>query len=121
MTIDKTVKTFDALSRKTLEHASSLGEVNLHFVKGITHRQTDTVNLAVKHGADMAKVLAETKDYQDFYHAQVEASKSLYQSLINVTKDNLEFANKAFDAYMAWYKKSLTEVAADLRQAIPAV
>ena len=121
MTIDKTVKTFDELSRKTLAHASTLGEVNLHFVKGITHRHTDAVNLAVKHGADMTKVLAETKDYKDFYHAQVEATKSLYQGLITVSKDNLEFANKAFGAYLAWYKKGLNEVAADLRQAIPAV
>ena len=120
MTINTTVKTFDELSRKTLEHASSLGEINLNFVKGITHRHTDTVNLAVKHSADMAKVLAETKDYHDLFNAQVEAAKSLYQGLANVSRENLDFATKAFDAYQAWYKKGLTEVTADLRKAIPA-
>jgi hypothetical protein len=120
MTINKTAKTFDEFSRKTLEQASSLGEINLHFVKGISNRHTDTVNLAVKHSADMAKVLAGTKDYRDFFSAQVEASKSLYQGLITVSRENVEFATKAFEAYQAWYKKGLTEVAADLRKAIPA-
>jgi hypothetical protein len=100
---------------------TSLGEINLRYLESVTTRQVDAFNLYLNHGVRLLKLATESKGYNDFFKGQVEATKDLSEHAVNESKANLQLAGQARDDYRAWFDKSLAEVSADLRKAVPAV
>lgn len=121
MTANESFKTLNDFAHKGVEQASSLGELNLSIFERLAARHVDAVNMAVEHSVRLARSMAESKGYSDLLKSQVEASKELSECLISESKENLQLAGQVRDDYRVWFEKSLAEVNADLRKAVPAI
>ena len=121
MNTNETFKTLNDMTHKSVEQVSSLGELNLRIFERLAARHVDAVNLAVEHSVRLAKSMTEPKGYSDLLKTQIEASKELSERLISESKENLQLAGEVRDDYRVWFEKSLAEVSADLRKAVPAI
>lgn len=121
MTTNETFQTFNDIAHKSVEQMSSLGELNVRLFERLAARHVDAVNLAVEHGVRLAKSMTESKGYSDLLKTQMEMSKELSERLISESKENLQMAGEVRDDYRVWFEKSLAEVSADLRKAVPAI
>jgi hypothetical protein len=121
MTTNETFKTLNDFTHKGVEQVSSLGELNLRIFERLAARHVDAVNLAVEHSVRLAKSMTESKGYNDLFKTQMEVSKELSECLISESKENLQLAGEVRDDYRVWFEKSLAEVSADLRKAVPAI
>ena len=111
------VKDFTA---KGMDRMSSLGQLNLRIFERLAARQADAMNLAVEHGMRIAKIATDAKGVSEYFKGQVEAAKDFNEVLMNESKVNMQIAGQTRDEYRVWFEKSLGEVTADLRKAMPA-
>ena len=116
MTAINPVETLAELSRKSLDHVSSLGELNLRTWESIAARQTEALNFAAKHGIRVTKLLSESKDYNDIVKGQVQAFNEWSQSLSSEAKANFQLVGKLTEEYRAWLEKSVAAANEGLRQ-----
>jgi len=121
MNANDTLNTVNEITVKGVDRLSSLGELNLRIFERLAARQVDVMNLAVEHGVRLAKLATETKDVSEFFKAQTEAAKDFSERVLNESKVNVQLAGQTRDDYRIWFEKSLAEVSADLRKAVPAV
>lgn len=120
MTANATISTVNELNTKGIERLTSLGEINLRYFEKVTTRQVDAVNLYIEHGVRLLKLATESKGYNEFFKAQVEAAKELSEKVVNDSKATLQLAGQARDDYRAWFDKSVADVSVDLRKGVAA-
>jgi hypothetical protein len=121
MTATENFKAINNLTYKSVEHVSSLGELNLRLFGRLVAHQIDAVNVAVEHSVRLAKLPAESNGYKELFKGQVEVSKDLGKRLNTVVQENIQLAGQLSDDYRGWFEKGLAEVSADLRKVVPAV
>ena len=121
MNANETFNTVSEITSKNVARLSSLSEINLRIFERLAARQVDAMNLAVEHGVRLTKLATESKGVNEFFKAQVEAAKDLGERVMNESKANVQLAGQTRDDYRVWFEKSLAEVSADLRKAVPAV
>jgi hypothetical protein len=121
MSTTDTIAVVNEMTNKGIERATSLGELNLRVIERVAARQMDAVNLCIEHGVRVMKLVTESKGYNDLVKGQVEASKDLGERVLAESKANMSLAGEVRDDYRTWLEKSLADVSADLRKAVPAV
>lgn len=121
MTANDTFKIINDINEKSAEYVSALGELNLRIFERLAARQVDAMNLAVEHGVRLTKLATESKDYQDFFTGQIEASKDLSERVMSESKASLNLVDEARVEYQAWFKKGLDSVSADRLWNVPTV
>jgi hypothetical protein len=114
-------KAINNLTYKSVERASSLGELNLRLFGRLVAHQIDAVNVAVEHSVRLAKLPTVSKGYHELFSGQVEVSKDLGEHLNTVVKENIQLAGQVSDDYQGWFQRGMAEVSADLRLVVPAV
>lgn len=121
MSTNDTIAVVNEMTNKGIERVTSLGELNLRVIERVAARQMDAVNLCIEHGVRVMKLVTESKGYNDLVKGQVEASKDLGERVLAESKANMSLAGEVRDDYRTWLEKSLADVSADLRKAVPAV
>ncbi len=121
MNANDTFNTVNEITTKGVERMSSLGELNLRIFERLAARQVDAMNLAVEHSVRLTKLATEAKGVNEFVKGQAEAVKDFSERVMGESKLNLQLAGQTRDDYRVWFEKSLAEVSADLRKAVPAV
>ncbi len=116
MNANETMNAVNAATNKSLESATSLGELNLRVFEKLAARQMDAVNLYVEHGMRVMKLASESKGQNEFLKTQIEAAKDLSERMMTESKSNMKLAGEVRDEYRAWFEKNLAEVSADLRK-----
>ena len=121
MNATESFNTMKEVTTKGMDRLSSLGQLNLRIFERLAARQVDAMNLAVEHGLRISKLATESKGVNEFFKGQVEAAKDLNEVMINESKANMQLAGQTRDEYRVWFEKSLADVSADFRKAVPAV
>ncbi len=116
-----TVSTVSEITSKEVDRISSLGELNLCIFERMAVRQVDAMNLAVEHGVHLMKLATKSTDVSKFFKAQTDAAKDFSERVLSESKVNVQLAGQIRDDYRVWFEKSLAEVSAVLRKAVPAV
>ncbi len=121
MSATETVNTVNEIASKGIERMTRFGELNLRTIERLAARQMDVANVYMENGLRAMKLVTEPKGYNDLVKGQVELAKDLGERLLTESKTNAALAGQVRDDYRVWFEKSLAEVSADLRKAVPAV
>lgn len=108
------------ITAKGMDRVSSLGQLNLRIFERLAARQVDAMNLAVEQGIRLTQITTEAKDINEFFKVQAEAVKDFNEVLVSESKVNLQLAGQTRDDYRVWFEKSLSDISADFRKAVPA-
>jgi phasin family protein len=119
--VNENFNTVSEITSKGVDRIFSLGELNLRIFERLAARQVDAMNLAVEHGVRLTKLATKSTDVSEFFKTQTDATKDFSKRVLSESKVNVQLADQTRDDYRVWFEKSLAEVSADLRKAVPAV
>jgi hypothetical protein len=120
MTTNETMNSINELTNKSVERMTSLGELNVRIFEKMSARQMDTMSLFMEHAMRVMKLATESKGYNEFFKGQVEATKELSERVLAEGKAGMQVVSEVRDDYRAWIEKSMSDLSADLRKAVPA-
>ncbi|NKN33904.1 phasin family protein [Marichromatium bheemlicum] len=120
MSTNDTLKTFNDMTTKGLERASSLGELNLSVFERLANRQMDALGLYLDHSMRLMTLATESKGYNEFFKGQVEATKTLTERMMDESKATMQVLGETRDEYRAWLEKNMAEISADVRKGVSA-
>lgn len=121
MNTTETLKTFNDMTTKSVERASSFSELGMRAFEKMAALQMGTMNLYMDHSMQMMKLATEAKGYNDFVKGQFDATKNLGERLMEDSKTSMQAMNEVRDDYRVWFEKNLSEVTSELRQSVPSV
>lgn len=119
MTTNDTINTVNEINTKNVERIASLGELNVRIFEKMSARQMDAMSLYMEHAMRVMKLATESKGYNEFFKAQVEATKELSERVLAEGKASMQAVSDVRDDYRNWFEKNLADISADLRKAVP--
>ena len=114
------LNTLNEMGTKGYDRMTSLGELNVKVLEKLAARQMDVFNLLMEQGMRQMTLATESKGYNDFVKGQIEIAKENGERIMTETKTNMALANEVRDEYRTWVQTNATEVAAEMRKAVPA-
>ncbi|MBK1719040.1 phasin family protein [Thiocystis violacea] len=112
------IKNVNEWTEKSVERATSLGELNVRIFEKMAARQMEAMTLYMDHAMRVMKLATESKGYNEFFTGQVDATKELSERVLAESKTTMQLAGEARDDYRVWFEKNLSDVSADLRKTV---